>query len=369
MEKKRILYLGGFDMPDGNAAAQRVLSVGESLKEMYEIKFLGLTRSDHMRGIINGFEYENLIYPKSYWQWLMHLSGKQELERVRSDKPDIIIAYNFPSFGLARLIRLCRKNKIVIVGDITEWYHSHNIMKWFDTSLRMRVLNKKMDGLLLISNYLDSYYSGLKKYKLPPTIDHEDLKWKVPRVITTDSRIHLLYAGSPGRGDKDRLDGLLTSIIKYKNLFLDIIGITSTDFSKKYPEVTIPDNAFFWGRLTHKETISKLVNSDFSIFYRKASRVNNAGFPTKFVEAQSAGVPVISNLFSDLDKYIDDGKNGFLTKSISVEDIDSVLGKVSSLSRKQIEMMHDYTKQLNTFDYRNYQREVTRFIDSIEAIV
>lgn len=33
---KRILYIGGFDMPDGNAAAQRVLSVAKALRSNYD---------------------------------------------------------------------------------------------------------------------------------------------------------------------------------------------------------------------------------------------------------------------------------------------------------------------------------------------
>ena len=364
---RRCLYIGGFELPDKNAAAQRTLSVAKALKDSYEITFLGLTHSDNLKGIVNGFYYENLQYPNTKKEWVDHLRGAIELEYVKKVKPDIVIAYNYPALALYRLIRYCKRQKIIIVGDITEWYHPHNILKWIDTEWRMRILNKKMDGLILISRYLDEYYKDQNRIKIPPTIDLSDKKWHVGDQREPSEKITLMYAGSPGRGDKDRLDNLISVIGYYSNLFLNIVGVSKEDYTLKFPKVVIPENVKFWGRLSHEITISMLCESDFSIFFRQPSQVNNAGFPTKFVEAQSAGIPVIANHFSDLDEYVEEGRNGFLAKSISLEDIDEVLKTVSALTKEKISEMHNYTKSLKKFDFQEYKEELLELFGSLKC--
>lgn len=349
-------------MPDGNAAAQRVLAIGKSLKPEYEVSFLGITHGSNYQGQFAGFNYVNLPYPSSRKAWLEHLRGDAELQYIKNTKPDVVIAYNFPAWGLWRIANFCKKNAIKIFGDITEWYESNNILKWIDTSWRMRSLNKKMDGIIVISSYLNTYYKGCNCYLMPPTVDNHDAKWSKKVPSDYGQQTTLLYAGSPGRDDKDRLDNLIRVLINHPSLLLNVVGVTKATFCEAFPEVNVPENVVFHGRQTHANTIAMLVRSDFSIFFRRSSRVNNAGFPTKFVEAQSAGIPVISSHFSDLDQYVEEGKNGFLARSISAESIEEVLSRVEHLTRQQIHEMHDYTSTLNRFDYRLYAESLNNFV-------
>ena len=363
--KKQVLYIGGFEMPDGNAAAQRVLSIAKTIGGCYDVEFLGLTHSDNVEGEADGFRYRNLSYPAAIKEWLVHLCGNRELKWLKKQHPDIVIAYNFPAIGLWRITRYCKKKGIKLVGDITEWYHPHNILKWIDTTWRMKMLNKKMDGLIVISNYLRKYYQQQNCFQMPPTVDVDDAMWKGGEKSDNSDKITLMYAGSPGRGDKDRLEGLIAVIGQYGNLQLYIVGVTKEQYLEKFPEVSVPDNVMFWGRQPHSKTVEMLCMSDFSVFFRQPSRVNNAGFPTKLAEAQTAGVLVISNHFSDLDEQVENGKNGFLAKDITEEEIEAVLSRVSQLSRKEIDEMHRYTKSLNRFDYRAYIKPLTQFINEL----
>ena len=359
----KILYIGGFGMPDGNAAAQRVLAIAKSLKTHYSVSFLGLTHDKNDSGIVDGFEYKNLSYPSSWKEWLLHLTGIRELSYIKQVNPSVVIAYNFPAFGLSRIHKYCKNHSIKIIGDITEWYHPHNILKWLDTVLRMRVVNKKLSGLIVISHYLQNYYNNQRTFLMPPTIDSEDRKWQhVFAPKENRNTIELLYAGSPGRGDKDRLDNLVTEIRCFPNLVLNVVGINEIEYHNQYPTVSISNNVVFHGRQSHEKTIDMLSHCDFSIFFRKPSRVNNAGFPTKFVEAQTAGIPVVSSHFSDLDEYVEEGKNGFLADDISGGSIKRVLEKVSTLSREEILLMHSYTKSLNSFDYRLFSEKLVEFV-------
>ncbi len=361
--KRKILYIGGFEMPDGNAAAQRVLAIAKTIKESFDISFLGVTRNANTSGTVDGFDYINLPYPSSKKEWLDHLKGTKELKAIKNVRPDMVIAYNFPAMGLYRITKYCKNNGVKIIGDITEWYQARNLIKWMDTEWRMKLLNKHMDGLIVISNYLKDYYKGYKTFLMPPTVDINRKKVTNNESNSKDTdTISLLYAGSPGKDDKDRLDELMNLLGKYPNLFLDVVGITEDVFRKKFPEASIPDNAKFWGRQSHEKTIDMLCNCDFSIFFRRPSRVNNAGFPTKFAEAQSVGIPVIASHFSDLDEYVDEGKNGFLAEDITRRGIENVLDKVSSLSRHEIRVMHVYTDSLRKFDYLQYKESLTGFI-------
>ena len=43
---KTIIYIGGFELPDKNAAAQRIIGNSYALKELgYEVIFLGVSKS------------------------------------------------------------------------------------------------------------------------------------------------------------------------------------------------------------------------------------------------------------------------------------------------------------------------------------
>ena len=365
MEKKRILYVGGFEMPDGNAAAQRVLAIAKTSPEDCSIEFLGLTHSDNNSGTVDGFNYKNLKYPSTKKEWLLHLAGSRELEFVTNANPDVVIAYNYPALGLWRMLHYCRKKGIKIIGDVTEWYHPHNALKWIDTEWRMKVLQKKLDGLIVISNYLANYYADCKIINIPPTVDLQAPIWKHDVEENKDDRITLLYVGSPGRGEKDKLDTVVDAVQPYSNLRLKIVGINEEQYKHLYGRNEAPKNVVFAGRLSHEDAVKELKRADFSIFFREPTRVNNAGFPTKYAEASAVGVPVITNMFSDLPKIVVQGKNGFIAEN-SLESIRNTIKLVAGLARDEVDEMKQYCKKHNeVFDYRYYKKSMAEFIGAL----
>ena len=45
--KELVLYIGGFEVPDRNAAAQRVVGIAKSLRQLgYEVTFLNVLKTD-----------------------------------------------------------------------------------------------------------------------------------------------------------------------------------------------------------------------------------------------------------------------------------------------------------------------------------
>lgn len=361
---KRILYLGGFELPDKNAAAQRVMANALLLREMgYEVSLVGVVRGDEKSAFeYNGFSCRCLKYPNGTKDWLEHVISFMPGEDIVAYKPDYIILYNFPAIASLRILNLAHKHGIKVIHDLTEWEHTsgvalRDIVKQMDTSLRMRYCMKKMDGIIAISRYLFNLYKDdVNTILVPPTVDLNNPKWNRSRELRANTPITLVYAGSPGVGVKDRLDLIVDEVRNYQNMRLVVVGINEEQFYDSFNRKrALLTNIEFKGRLPHIETVKVVCDADFQMLIRDKNRKNDAGFPTKLVESMSCGTPVIATVFSNITDYIKDGVNGFLVNGDST--IEDVLKRVSALSAEEIITMKQNCIDLKDFDYRHYQME------------
>ena len=370
-----VLYIGGFNLPDKNAAAQRVIANAKMLREIgYEVVLVGLDKTeDHFW--YEGLECINLKYPQTVFEWILYLlQAKNYVPFIEQYSPEIIIAYNHPAVALDRIRQYGVMRGIRIVSDCTEWYTPEGnivqrIIKGWDTRKRMEEIHLKMDGILSISRFLHEYYSsrGVKSLLLPPLVDSDDYKWKcVPRPRGKDE-IVLTYAGSPGHKDcLDRLVKTISELSASYRIRFDVIGINEQQFinAYKYTEDIALANICFYGRLSHEETLNKLTDADFQIFIRNNSITTKAGFPTKFVESITAGVPVLTNLTSNIGDYLQQGKNGFPIDASTDESLKSSLARVFSLPKEELLKVR---KEINRdlFDYRCYIPKMKEFLEQL----
>ncbi len=372
---KKALYIGGFCMPDGNAAAQRVLSVGKLLRECgFEVRFSGLQHNitEPREGMIENFKYKNYPYPTTALAWIKYLTGRDyAISEIRQNRPDIVILYNHPALAIEHITKYGHKNGIKVIADITEWYEPSGnpifkFIKEADTSRRMKYSHKRVDGLICISNCLSDYYAdtGLPILNLPPLVDVFQSKWH-QKYEKDDSEIKILYAGSPG-ANKDRLDFIVQSMAKVLvgrdcKIRFDIIGITKEQYITAWADKTDYPFVTFHGRLTHEEVVRKLLSADFQIFLRPDTLQNRAGFPTKFVETVTTKTIPITNLNSNLSDYLDDKVNGLEIKSLRSDDIQESIIKALTLTHEEIVAMKK-SCNANIFDYRNYISKMSEFI-------
>ena len=372
---KKILYIGGFELPDKNAAAQRVVANAKLFTALgYEVKLVGLSNKDYNKQ----FEYEgldciNLKYPNSSINWFKYImSVSTYLNIIDEFQPIIVIAYNHPAVALKRLYCYGKKHGIKVLSDCTEWYKGkgsfiHKIIKDWDISYRMNKVQCQIDGIIVISKYLEDFYKKKNVaniLRLPPLTDMSNPKWeKARRSIEKYDEIRLIYAGNPGK--KDRLDYIidaLSSIVQkhHINLNFTIVGKNKDEVTSIYNyKKEIPEFVHFLGRLPHEEVLYNLANSDFQVFIRENNRITTAGFPTKFVEAISSGILVLTNPTSDINTFLHAGVNGFLIDTTSEETIHSSLFKVLSLKRNEVDALKAKLDRTQ-FDYH-------KFIDKTEA--
>lgn len=326
MNKGTIFYIGFFGMPDKDAAAIRVMNNAKAIRACgYEVIFI-----DEQ----DVFPYENTIVSKREMEGFTVYSQKRPLsvrgylnkmmsievikDVIQQHKNvKMIIAYNFPAIPMIKLCCYLDK-KIALVSDCTEWYSGKeysfpmNILCSLDSSLRMRVINKHITGVICISQYLYEYYNdkGIN-IKVPPLIDDGEEIWK-QKIRTFDFGIlNLVYSGNPGKY-KDKLQPVVHAVYRSPNrkrIKLRIVGITYEQYIDNFPEdVDIIGSCSgcieFIGRVSHRESINIIQSSDYLVFMRDQNRVSAAGFSTKFVEAISSGTKVITTDTGELREYI-----------------------------------------------------------------
>lgn len=355
-------------MPNKNAAAQRVLSIAKALRLVgYTTSFYGISKSNDLQGSVDGFDYEAYPYPKNTKEWISYAKGDNIISYIKRKSPDYVFTYNYPAIAQEKVIRYCHQHDIKVVGDITEWYMPTSLLKKIDTALRMRWSNNHLDGIIAISKYLKNYYKDFNTIQVPPIIDTDESKWKQELNDDYPDKIKLIYAGQPSFS-KDRLDFIVNGISKipHNNLMFNVVGITKEQyieiFGDKNDIYNLPIK--FHGRLPHNDTVKLLMESDFQIFFRPNLRVNNAGFPTKFVEAMTAGVPVIMNRISNVDDYLIDGFNGIMIDNPVEDEIHQALKRVAEFSKEEVNMIRSNCNRQN-FDYHNFSNELGSFISKL----
>ena len=365
---KNVLYVGRFELPDKNAAAHRVINNAKILRELgYNVCFCGIEKTIDLiyEEKIFGFENYPIIYNKSFFSRIKSLVSFGFIKKLIIEKKiDTIICYNPHFLTLKKLIRYCKKHSIKIIGDITEWYDNNFSLKpikffrFLDTQFVMRKYNKKLDGIIAISSFLEKYYSkNLDVLLLPPLIDISDDIWNQEIDYCSDS-CTIVYSGDPGLTKDDLLTVIKLIDMLFTNYIFKIVGISQNQFLKLYPDQnkflsSIKGKIVFVGRVSHKESVKFLLSSNYCFIIREPSRKNNAGFPTKFVESITSGTITICNNFSDLKQY------DFIENAYIYESNEDIIETFSNIEQKE-------EKQLSkVFDYHNYIECVDEFLKKI----
>lgn len=364
MRKGIILYLGGFELPDKNAAAQRVMSNAKLLHEMgFDVTFIGVSKDiENAPTEVEGFNSIPVPYPTSIGKWIHQICTFVKFDDVVAQEPEYVILYNFPAIASLKILKACHKNGIKVIHDLTEWegnngWSPSDIMRRIDISLRMRYCMKRMDGVIAISRYLYDYYKDVVNTILvPPTVDLNNPKWSRDKELAACTPITLVYAGSPGGGVKDRLDLVIDEIREFPNIKLNVVGVSAEQFFSAFgrKQEIIP-NVSFKGRLSHLDAVKAVCDADFQMLIRNHSRKNDAGFPTKLAESMACRTPVIATVFSNIRDYITDGVNAFLVDD--TQTLHDVFQKISCLSKDEIVNMKQHCMDMRDFDYHQYKQE------------
>jgi glycosyltransferase involved in cell wall biosynthesis len=394
-----IIYVGEFHFPNGDAAAARVCGIGKALRDAnYSVAFAGLESVAAPEDIqADGCACRDGMYyypAKNFddfkfarWRrgFNYYLTGSSTMHRLRSivtNRTRAIIAYHGFSTMLLRLMNFCRRRNITLITDCTEWYDPYHILwgslgpfRW-DAELRMHWIQPKIGRIIAISSYLERYYQGrgCRVVRVPPLVDLQAPQWKpVPDLPREDGELHLMYAGTPGK--KDLLPNALKAVIKLRArgfpIKVHLLGASREGLGRwmRHDPAFVDalgEAVIFYGRVPQQQVWEMLPKADFTILLREDKRYAHAGFPTKLVESLSAGVPIITNVTSDIGEYVRDGQEGILLENHLPEAFEAGVRKIFEMPRSQWHRMRFAARRraAECFDYRCYIASLKDFIES-----
>lgn len=397
---QRIIITGAFRFPDKDAAAARVLGLGKALRVAnYVVEFAGWEDTGRAEDLQRdgSYRYDGFSYfPQAdlrssdlspgrrllrYLQagnntlaWL----GATDLSHVK-----VIIAYHGNSLFLLKLARFCRRHGIRLLFDCTEWYDPRALVGGrfgivrIDNELRMRFLNPRLQRGIVISSFLEKFYSGrgCAVTRIPPLIDLKDSKWAVTASAEPGhgGGLKLVYAGTPGK--KDLLGSALRGLKLVRSeghaVTLDIVGpsrqavLACVDGDADLLD-TLGDSVVIHGRVPQAEVPSLMASADFSILIRPNQTYANAGFPTKLVESLAAGVPILANRTSDISDYVRDGLEGIILEGHSPDAFAAGVRRALTLSVGQLRDMRLAARACaaTAFDFTNYVNQLEAFFSA-----
>ena len=376
-----ILYVGFYSLPDKDAAANRVVNNAKALRDAgHRVWFLD-EQQDCVNNIIEtkhdglGFQSWSALRPNGFKGLLKKMTSIKNITTVVEEikNLDVIIVYNYPSIALIKLTKYCRKHNIKIAADCTEWYSGKdynfpmNVLSAGDSFLRMRLAQKKLDGIIAISSYLRNYYNKCKNVVfVPPLVDTDDSKWNQEKYSFDMHKLNLVYAGNLGKSKEVFLpiiDALNTSYNR-QEIVLRIVGATKEQFLKMCPDAKekikgLENSVVFYGRVSHKESLKIVSSSDYLVFLREKNRVTMAGFSTKFVEALSCGTAVITTDTSDMKSYIQRLSCGYLI------DEKITLTEIFNKDINELKEVKRNIKGTDLFDYKGYIPMFTNWIKQL----
>lgn len=386
MDAFNVFYTGPFKYPDQDAAGKRVDKVVKIIESIDECRNIivggwesGELREEVVSGKIRKISFSLLGKHKKnkLLRVVNHLfKGGRVIKWmiINRDRFSLIILYNPPFIFalLGLLFAFLYKKKIAL--DSTEWYQSEHLpggkygLASFENWARMRIAYPLFKNIIVISDYLNEYYNnwGGNIIKIPPLAEKFNGSLKITNIKT----INFFYAGSPGR--KDKLDEFVKQLISidttiYSGIRFYIAGLTLDEFISLYPtfrgkKEALNKMCIFLGRISMSEVYNWYGKINFCVFFRNKERYSLAGFPSKYVEALSYGIPVVSNSIGDISSdlpnigYIFDPEKDNI-KMLLIELCDSSTYRDKYLNIENI-FNKKYCLSANTLNVQHFFRKI-----------
>ena len=377
-------------MPDKNAAAHRARAFSKMISACgYKPVIIGMKQDSNEATILNTCEEldEALVYsmkyPESSIDWIKMLGAigdlKQVVNHLGSVNIKAIIAMDYFSVALWRMMNFCNKMSIKFIVDTVDWFEKSNysfpknIIKDIDTKVRMGFLHKKSTNMITISKFLFDYYQPFVKkiVQIPGVVVTAEERKSVEKFHTRDDVISLVFVGSPGnKCEKEKIDWLIKIVCEInkeeKQVVFHIAGITKETLEMNRPELFELDNLessiVFHGRITHDECIELVAKSDFSVIIREDTLLSRAGFPTKLGESYTCGTPVFVTPTSNISEYIP-VTHGVITDECNYEAVEQKLYELVQLKKEDIGKMHKSILSYNPLGCMNFVNDFLQIIE------
>lgn len=388
-----IVILGDlFTFPDGTAATNRVYSYAKGFVEHginahvicfrneYDINADGISNEG-----INYYHPYNKKLGNKYFiirQWYKYekiINTFLVIKKIKKHEQIIgIICYSrllrtqFITYLLSKFV-----NSVIFL-EVSEHplrEYQGNFFKRIEGKLRTRLATKLSGSIICISEYLIDFYlkigvSYKKLFWVPSTVDPG--RFEISKSLIFDFE-YILYCGHLNL-KKDGVDILIRSFAniyhKFPEIKLVLIGTgdlkDETILKNIAAELNIQNRVCFLGQMERIMVPMYLKNAKVLALSRPSSIIADAGFPSKLTEYLATGNPVVVTKVGEIDKYLTDNKNAFLSQPGSVEAFSDKLAFVLD--------NYDFAKKVGlngkelTSTTFNYNIQAGRIIDIMKSL-
>ena len=388
-----VLYVGGFGLPDRSASALRALGNAAALREagfrvVIAGKFQNIPDAGEQPVLVHGIDCYDIRQPfltSERVDYTVSAANVRALaEKIGLGRVLAIMAYNYPGFGLSRLVSLGKSQGIPVINESTEWYGWEgfrpvtNLRRILESWWRNNRLVEQAENFVCATRWSRDRHPDANALVLPFVLDPTWECWQVPPEsgwAAGSEGIRLVYSGSPGLGmHKDRLPLIVESLDRIdpegESFRFAVVGITRSDYLQTVPQhadllARQQSSIRFMGRMSHRESVSVLKAADFSVFVRDDNRVSRVGFPTKYAEAATCGIPVLTNRSSDIGEYLVDGDNGILITDCSRVAIDAGLRRALLMPREKVDAMRQRMRDRRPFTPATWAPRIKEFMSQL----
>lgn len=313
------------------------------------------------------------------------------LEKIYGTNPEISkIAFYGTTLRFSRsIIKFCKRNQLESISSVNEWgnINTQGRLNFYLQKLGIAYVRRNFDKTIVISTLMEKYFNDNKNnvsIRVPSVFDMSNYSGTVEKYLENlknkkdneaDNYIKFTYAGSI-KNQKDYTANFIVALSRLEFKLLKkcrfyIYGSTKESLQKALEELgeervidRLSDTLVFKGFYPNQELIEELYKLDFMVLLRPDLPYANAGFPTKFGESLTLGLPVFANLTSDLNLYMQDKVNSVVVESEEISDVVSSLENViRNFEYPNYEMKTNaFETGKKFFDLNNYIEEMSLFL-------
>lgn len=295
---------------------------------------------------------------------------------IREFKPDIVHTHASKAGALGRTAAY--KEKVPVIVHTFHGHVFHSYFGKFKTQLYKlaeRRLAKKTDAIIAISEIQKKELSEIHKIASPDKIRVIPLGFDLDRFKENKDEKRKSFRKKYNLDDVEiaiAIVGRLTAI-KNHELFIKSIGLISKESSKKLRAFIVGDGERLFELKQLAEEVEEKCGAkifEFTSWIKNVDEILpgldiialtslNEGTPVSLIEAQAAGVPVISTNVGGVSDVVDDAITGFVINGFKVEDYAeklSVLVENPDIRAKMSQNGWNYVE--HKFHYRRLVDEV-----------
>lgn len=378
----KIVIITGNNYPCGDAGAVRQHAMAKLLMNMgHDVFIIGYgpytgnkeNLYDSVPYVSFRKKYSNRIV-RAFYRMNFGSRVVAYIKKYHKDFDCILVVDVLPN-AFKKIEKLAQRKNALLIHDSVEWYSPEE----FVNGERNRAYkNKEYTNLIAInekwrviaiSKYLENHFTSRcsKVVRIPVIMDVNSM----PSILTHKNKKKLfVYAGAPSKKDylKEMVYGFAgLNVTERKDIEFHVIGVNADqlvsicDVEKSYIDA-LEGTLFIHGRVSRDEALKWVRKADFTMLIRDESlRYAKAGFPTKIVESLSSGTPVVCNISSDLEEYLEDGKNAFIINGHNQEKVTETLRRILPLKTDSLDIMRNEARKTaeKYFDYRQYSDEMS----------